>query len=35
MAFTTSAAVEEMVKRIIVAYLARNEQAASWFLDRK
>ena len=35
MAFTTPAAVEEMVKKIIVAYLEKNEEAASCLLKRK
>lgn len=33
--FYNTAAVEEMVKKIIVAYLEKNEQAASCLLERK
>ena len=35
MAFTTPAAVEEIIKNIIVAYFEKNEQAASCLLERK
>ena len=35
MAFTTPAAIEEMVKELILAYLEKNEQAASCLLERK
>ena len=35
MAFAVPAAVEEMVKKIIVAYFEKNEQAASCLLERK
>lgn len=33
--FYNTATVEEMVKKIIVAYLEKNEQAASRLLERK
>ena len=33
--FYNTAAVEEMVKKITVAYLEKNEQAASCLLERK
>ena len=33
--FYNTAAVEEMVKKIIVAYLEKNEQADSCLLERK
>ena len=33
--FYNTAKVEEMVKKIIVAYLEKNEQAASRLLERK
>ena len=35
MAFTTPAAIEEMVKELIVVYLEKNEQAAFCLLERK
>ena len=35
MAFTKPAAAEDMVKKITVAYLEKDEQAASYLLERK
>ena len=35
MAFTTPAAVEEIIKNIIVAYWVKNEHTGSFLLERK